>query len=566
MVFGKSDGTTPDPMLGKVLGGCVLEARIGRGGMGTVYRATREVDRQAVAIKILAPFLAADDAVVTRFTREVRAASRVRNPNVIRVMGCAEEGGIHFSIMEFVDGENLADLLDRKGHLAVGHAAFIAREVARGLAALHAEGILHRDVKPSNILIGRDHSVKITDFGIARDIFDLQRLTAPGDLLGTLGFAAPEQLERSEGDARADLYSLGATLYTMLSGVRPPASQNTPLPPLSKDVPEALRELVSRLLSIDPAARPADAKSVASALYPYCRLPEKPSFKAMCLRIAIKLAGAGLVLWAGALATASHGHEFHADPWTLVLPARGSGLPSGGLFGLGVLVAFFAFMRGREKVGMGPRSILGFSFLAGALVVCYMAGATIGTVTLRDAALTIASRSPQVLLIESLALAACGLLVGMRKPGRPSTRVIGGALILAALAAATTASSAGSFSQAVDDLQRALSRDAWAWLAFVLAGAGIVLGYRDQGRLWTLLLASTSVLASLGLVYWASQGKGSPSLDQALSAPGGEFALAILLALGARAIFDLRPSAGSPPGPRSEFETTGSSSTPRPLT
>ena len=321
MGLGNADGVQ-DPLLGKIFGGCLLERKIGRGGMGTVYLASRQADRQAVAIKILAPFMAEDKAVLARFTREVRAASRVRNPNVIRVLGSSEESGVHYSVMEFVDGENLADLIKREGHLTVGHAAFIAREVARGLAALHAEGIYHRDVKPSNILIGKDGSVKITDFGIARDIYDLQRLTAPGDLLGTLGFAAPEQVERSEGDARADLYSLGATLHYMISGIRPPSTSKTPLPPLEAEVPQELRDLIDRLMAHDPAARPADAKTVAALLFRFSRRPSRHSLKAKVLRLALKLGGGCLAFWSGALATSSHEQGFHADPWTLVFPSE----------------------------------------------------------------------------------------------------------------------------------------------------------------------------------------------------------------------------------------------------
>jgi len=541
MGFGKAADDKHDPLVGKVLGGCLLEKRIGRGGMGTVYLASREIDRQPVAIKILAPFLAADADVVTRFAREVRAASRVRNPNVIRVLGSSEQEGVHFSVMEYIDGENLADLLKREGRLSLGHAAFIAREVARGLAALHAEGIIHRDVKPSNILIGRYGSVKITDFGIARDIYELQRLTAPGDLLGTFGFAAPEQMERSEGDARADLYSLGATLHCMLSGERPPASPKTSFPPLGDSVPQALRDLISKLLALDPATRPADAKTVAAALFPHCIIPLRRSFKKKCLRLTLKVAGGILVFWAGAFATSSHGQDFHADPWTLVFPVPGAILPSATFFGVGVLMAFFALIRGREKVGLGLRSILGLSFLAGSLVVAYMAGAATGTVTLQQAALAVVSCSPEVLFAESLALAALGLFVVMRKPGTFFSRAMGATIVLAALATAATASSAGSATQAVEDLRSAMSHGAWAWTSFILAAAGMILAYRHDSRLWQLLLAPVAVFVSLGLLYWSSLGKGSPPLQDALTAPGGEIALAILLAFAARVVLDLRP-------------------------
>ena len=181
---------------------------------------------------------------------------------------------------------------------------------------------------------------------------------------------------------------------------------------------------------------------------------------------------------------------------------------------MGVLLAFFALIRGRERVGLGLRTIVGFSFLAGALIVAYMSGAAIGTVTLRDAALALVSGMPEVLFAESLALAAVGLFIGMKKPASSFlTRVIGAGIILAALGTAATASSAGSVTQALEDLRSAMSQNGWAWIAFVLAAAGMLLGYRHDGRLWQLLLAQVAVFVSLGLVYWASLGKGSPPLS-----------------------------------------------------
>ncbi len=561
MGSGNEGAAAPDPLIGQVLGGCLLQERIGRGGMGSVYRATRQGDRHPVAVKILAPFMAGDAGILARFTREVRAASRVRNGNVIRILGSSEENGVHYSLMEYIDGENLADLLKREGRLPVGHAAFIAREVARGLTALHAEGIIHRDVKPSNILIGRDGSVRITDFGIARDVYERQRLTAPGDLLGTLGFAAPEQLEGGSGDARADLYSLGATLHCLLSGVRPPADPRMPFPALGDTVPQPLRELIDRLLARDPQGRPADAKLVAAALFPFSRRPSRQTFREWCLRLGFKLTGGLLAFAAGAVATSSRGPEFQPDSWALVFPLRDSILPCASLFGVGVLMAFFALVRGRGRIGIGLRSVIGFTFLAGALVVAYMAGSAIGSLTLQEAVQAVTSASPEALFAESLALAALGLVIGMRKPGSLVTTGIGGGLVLASLGFVAVASSAGSIPQAISDTREAMGKGGGVWMSLLLAACGVILAGRHKGRLWRIFLAPGAVFASLGLFYWASLGEGSPPLQDAIAAPGGEIALAVLLALGARAALDLRPRVPSEPG--KDFDTTASSATPR---
>lgn len=551
MGLGKEDGDAQDPLVGKVLGGCLLEERIGRGGMGSVYRARRQTDRQTVAVKVLAPFMADDAAVVARFAREVRAASRVRNPNVIRVLGSSEQEGVYFSVMEYVDGENLADLLKREGRLPVGHAAFIAREVARGLAALHAEGIIHRDVKPSNILIGHDGAVKITDFGIARDVYELQRLTAPGDLLGTLGFAAPEQLQHSEVDQRADLYSLGATLQYMLSGVRPTADQKGPTPALGDAVPAAVQECLGRLLSKDPAARPSGAAMVIAALTPYAEEPRasRQRLRSRLFRLILSVGGASLVALAGGSAASSHHPGFRPEPWTLVFPARDALLVPIALFGAGTLLAFLALIRGRERIGIGFRGLLGFSFLGGSIVIAYVAGSALGVVPPGDATRTLLSPSPESLFALALALAALGLSFGMRKPAAPARGMTAVTLVGMALGIADLASSRGSLSGAIDDLRAALSQNAWSWMSFLLTIVGLVLANRHRGSLWKVIFAPTSVFAALGLMYWASQAKDAPSLQEVLAGPAGGLALALVLAVGARAVLDLRPRS------RQHFET-----------
>lgn len=533
----------PDPLIGKSLGGCVLKDRIGRGGMGTVYHAVRQSDKRAVAVKILSPFMSQDAAVVERFTREARASSRVLHPNVIRMYGAAQEDGLHFTLMDFVDGEDLSNILKREGQLSTGQAVFIACEVAQGLRALHQEGIIHRDVKPANILIGRDGSVRITDFGIARDIFELQRLTAPGDLLGTIGFAAPEQLQQSSVDFRADLYSLGATLHYMLSGVRPPADFKIPLATLDGDVPAEIRDLVARLLSREVAQRPVDAASVVTALAPYSKRPRSfgRTLRDRFVRLTLAVAGGALVLWAGAAAASSHGPEYHPLFWTLVLPVREAIPFSVSLFVAGTAFGFLALIKGREGIGLGLRSLLGFTFLAASLVITYLAGASTAAPTFPDAARSLLSLAPESLFALALTLAALGLSIGMRKPSVPARWIAGGGLTVFALGAAELASSGGSPSQGLEDLRIALSQNGWAWSCLPLAAAGLLLAARHHGRLWRVLLAPLVVFVALGIMYWSSQGRDSRSLQDALAGPAGGTAVALVLAIGARAVLDLRP-------------------------
>ncbi|MBV8880848.1 MAG: serine/threonine protein kinase [Planctomycetaceae bacterium] len=549
-----------DPMVGRTLGGCVIEERIGRGGMGTVYRAVRTVEHRRVALKILAPFLASEAAVVARFVREARSASRVHHPNVVRMWAAAQENGLYFTIMDFVDGGNLSELLRRDGRLPVGRAVFIAREVARGLAALHAEGIIHRDVKPANILLGRDGSIRVTDFGIAWDASDLQRLTATGDLLGTIGFAAPEQLRQSTVDARADLYSLGATLHFMLSGVRPPLDPRVPLAPLDASVPPPVRDLVSRLLSRQPDDRPRDAESVAAILTEHAGAPAAPPspLRRRVQRAALALLGGGLATASGALATLSRGGDFHPEPWSLVLPARESILLTALLFGAGVLTGFFAFLRARRPVVLSPRGILGCSFLAGSLVLAYLAGTTLGTLRVWEAVGTLVSTEPEALFPAALAVAALGLYVAMKATSTAAGRILGTALMVLGFGAASTASSAGSLLQATRDFKSALARTPWIWVSLATAAAGILLASRHRGSAWKGLLAPLAVLASCGMVYWSSQGAGAPPLREAMSGPAGALCLALLLALAARGLLHSRPGAAEPP----DVDTTGRPATP----
>ena len=269
-----------DPLIGMTLGGCRIQALLGRGGMGTVYRALHIALDKPVALKVLAGHLMADAEFVERFQREARAAAKVEHPNVIQVLNVAEEKEQHFIILQFIDGENLEELQARNGKLDLLTATKIAFAAASGLEALHSQSIVHRDIKPANIMIAKDGSVKITDFGLARNLKAVSNFTTvSGAFMGTPGFIAPEQVDGPAVDARADLYSLGVVYYMMLSNDLPfnaisaleMATQRVTLDPIPLEervpgVDPRAAAIVAKLLKKNPADRFADAAQVKAAL------------------------------------------------------------------------------------------------------------------------------------------------------------------------------------------------------------------------------------------------------------------------------------------------------------
>ena len=255
----------------------VLEV-LGRGGFGIVLKAFDEMLHRVVAVKVMAPRLAATSPARKRFLREARASAAVRHENVVAVYA-VEEQPIPYLVMEFIAGETVQQRLDRTGPLDAAEVARIGRQIAEGLAAAHAMGLIHRDVKPSNILLesGADR-VKITDFGLARAADDAT-LTQSGVIAGTPMYMAPEQALGETIDQRADLFSLGSVLYVMCSG-RPPFRASTTLAVLKRvaedaprpireiipEVPEWLCAIIAKLHAKKPEERFASAKEVADLL------------------------------------------------------------------------------------------------------------------------------------------------------------------------------------------------------------------------------------------------------------------------------------------------------------
>jgi eukaryotic-like serine/threonine-protein kinase len=268
------DTAVTDPVVGLVLEGrYLLEERLARGGMSTVYAATDLRLHRTVAVKVMAEHLAHDPTFVDRFTREARAAAMLSHPNVVSVSDQGSDQGLVFLVMELVRGRTLRDLLQARGRLTVAEAFAVLEPVLSGLTAAHRAGIVHRDIKPENVLIGADGVVKVADFGLARALTGTGQTSHTGGvLIGTVAYLSPEQLERGKADARSDVYAAGVVLYEMLTG-HPPYGGDTPLavayqhvhhdmPRPSEEVPGLpweVDELVARTTRREPAVRPLDA-------------------------------------------------------------------------------------------------------------------------------------------------------------------------------------------------------------------------------------------------------------------------------------------------------------------
>ena len=202
-----------------------LESKLGSGGMSTVYLARDETLERWVAAKVLHREISDQPDQIERFRREARAVAQVSHPNVVAVIDAGEDGGRPYIVFEYVEGETLKERIDRSGRLPYDEAAAYAIEVGRGLGAAHARRLVHRDVKPQNVLIDSEGRAKVTDFGIAREL-EQDGLTATGRVLGTTDYVSPEQAMGKEVDARSDIYSLGVLLYEMLTGDVPFKADN----------------------------------------------------------------------------------------------------------------------------------------------------------------------------------------------------------------------------------------------------------------------------------------------------------------------------------------------------
>jgi serine/threonine-protein kinase len=316
-----------DPRIGTLLAGKYrLDAQAGKGGMGTVYKATHVMLGRTVAVKLINRELSPSADVVLRFQREARAAGRLDHPNIAKVhdLGQTDDGTL-FIAMEYVEGTTLKDVVAREGRLAADRIVRLTTQIASALAAAHAQTIIHRDLKPQNIIVMRDNggreTTKLLDFGIAKSLReDATQVTSTGLTLGTPQYMSPEQAQGRQLDGRSDLYSFGVILYEMLAGVVPFDDPSTPAvlikhvseapPPPSSiqpgvPVPAGLEAITLKCLEKDPDRRFQSADELRLAL------------ESVSAEAATKVIGAAGVVMAGS-----------ADPPTVPLSQTGSGTPT----------------------------------------------------------------------------------------------------------------------------------------------------------------------------------------------------------------------------------------------
>jgi len=258
----RKDAGGGDTLIGMTLGGCRIDALIGQGGMGRVYKGYQVKLGRAVAVKLLPEEQSRDDVYIKRLVREAKAVAACNHPNIIQVFDVGEENGRFFYIMEFVEGHTLTEITCQKGTWDPWDALDVILQAARALEEAGSNDIIHRDIKPDNIMITSSGLVKVADFGLAKSVMERSSLTRTGAVMGTPCYMSPEQCDGQESDSRSDIYSLGATLYYMLTG-RPPFQGETPLvimrlhlekplapaSSISKNVPRQIDAVLAKMMA-----------------------------------------------------------------------------------------------------------------------------------------------------------------------------------------------------------------------------------------------------------------------------------------------------------------------------
>ncbi|WP_182904542.1 serine/threonine-protein kinase [Microbispora sp. H13382] len=274
-----TEGPVMPPLVGRRLGDYTIEAVVGRGGMATVYRARDQRLGRAVALKVLAPQLAHDDRFRDRFVRESRMVASIDHPNIIPVYEAGERDELLFIAMRYVEGSDMRKLVQSEGPLPVGRANPLFAQIASALDSAHAHGLVHRDVKPANILVTQSDHVYLTDFGLTKSSAAEAGLTSHGHFMGTPRYVAPEQIRGLPVDGRSDLYAFACVVYEALAG-QPPFQRDTelallyahvshdppPLTPYRPDLPHAANAVITRALAKAPAERFPTCQAFVSAL------------------------------------------------------------------------------------------------------------------------------------------------------------------------------------------------------------------------------------------------------------------------------------------------------------
>ncbi len=362
------------------LGPYLLLDRLGEGGMGTVYKARHSVMRRLVALKVIRRDRLAGRDSVRRFYREVRAVARLAHPNIVLAYDAAEVDGTHILVMEYVDGSDLARLVRRQGALPVAQACDYVRQAALGLQHAHEQGLVHRDVKPANLLLaqagGGAGMVKVLDLGLAR----LQlaageqtggELTAEGSVMGTPDYMAPEQGQQSHDvDIRADVYSLGCTLYFLLTGqvpfpggtlaqklIRHYRDQPAPVEGVRPDVPAALGEVLRKLMAKRPEERYQVPAEAAAVLLPFCPAGAVPAAAPVSVTVPVSVvsaASAGPATETVTLPATAPARPGRVVTWVRQSPRRLAAVVGGVLLLAVVLVLLLRPRSGAGEDGDGP--------------------------------------------------------------------------------------------------------------------------------------------------------------------------------------------------------------------
>jgi serine/threonine-protein kinase len=336
-------------LTGEHLSNYKIIGKLGKGGMATVYKAHELSLNRVVALKVLSPQLSEDKDYIKRFQREAQAAAQLNHPHIVQIYAIGEEKGLHYFAMEYIKGKSLAHIAKEKGVLAPGKAVPIIKQVAEALGEAHGAGLVHRDIKPSNIMIDSLGRAKVTDFGIAYVSRAQTKLTREGSIIGTPEYLSPEQCEGKTVDQRSDIYSLGVTLYEVLTG-KTPYEADTPVsmlmkivkgdfPPISEvnpNVPASLRDIVEKMMQTDPNKRYADMEEVKKAFEEF----EKSAFPSgkPAEKMPVTATYQEIEAQPGAAVPSGSGEGSKSSKWAAVVVAAVIVLLMGGAFAAKVLI------------------------------------------------------------------------------------------------------------------------------------------------------------------------------------------------------------------------------------